>query len=395
MFKKLSVRDADVAGKRVLVRVDFNVPIGDGVVTDDARIRAALPTIEYLLGEGAKVILVTHLGRPKGVPDDALRLDPVAASLAGLLGRDVWKMDQVVGPEVLAATQAMAPGEVLMLENVRFEPGEKADDPAFAAQLAELGDVYVNDAFGTAHRAHASTEGVAHLLPAYAGLLLAREVETLSGMLDGPARPFVAVLGGSKVSDKFAVIDRFLDIVDSLLIGGGMCFTFLVAQGYDVGGSLVEQEWVQPARDLMKKASETGVDIVLPIDFVVAAAIAADAVTETVEADEIASDVMGLDIGPRSVELFAHHIGAAGTIFWNGPMGVFELAPFEAGTRGVAEAIAANKKAASIVGGGDSGAALLKFGMEDEVTFLSTGGGASMKLLEGSPLPGVDALLDR
>jgi len=395
MFKKLTVRDADVSGKRVLVRVDFNVPIADGEVTDDTRIRAALPTIRYLVDHDARVILAAHLGRPKGEPDDALRLDPVARVLSGLLGRDVRKLDEVVGPEVTEAVGQMRPGDVLMLENIRFHPGEKADDPAFAAELAALADVYVNDAFGAAHRAHASTEGVAHLLPAYAGMLLTREVETLTGMLDDPKRPFVVVLGGSKVSDKFAVIDRFLDIVDGLLIGGGMCFTFLVAKGIDVGRSLVEENWVQPARAMLAKAESRRVTLLLPVDFVVADAIAQDAVTEIVGREEIAAGKMGLDIGPATVVLFEEQIAAAGTIFWNGPMGVFELAPFEAGTKGVASAIARNQGAASVVGGGDSAAALKKFDLEDSVTFVSTGGGASMRLLEGSPLPGVDALLDR
>jgi phosphoglycerate kinase len=395
MFKKLTVKDADVQGKRVLVRVDFNVPIADGVVTDDTRIRAALPTIRYLVDHGAAVILVSHLGRPKGEPDDAFRLDPTVGVLAKLLGRDVRKLDETVGPEVTEAVAAMKPGDVLMLENVRFQPGEKANDPAFAAQLAALADLYVNDAFGAAHRAHASTEGVAHLLPAYAGMLLTREVETLTGMLEDTKRPFVAVLGGSKVSDKFAVIDRFLDIVDGLLIGGGMCFTFLVAKGIDVGRSLVEEDWVEPAREMLAKADSKGVALLLPVDFVVADAIAADAVTEIVGREEIPADKMGLDIGPTTVELFKEQIAAAGTIFWNGPMGVFELEPFEAGTKGVATAIARNQDAASVVGGGDSDAALRKFDLEERITFVSTGGGASMKLLEGSPLPGVDALLDR
>jgi len=395
VFRKLTVRDADVTGRRVLVRVDFNVPIAEGEVTDDTRIRAALPTIRYLVDHDARVILISHLGRPKGEPDDAFRLDPVVGVLARLLGRDVRKIDEVVGAEVTEAVEQMRPGDVLMLENVRFHPGEKANDPAFAAELAALADLFVNDAFGAAHRAHASTEGVAHLLPAYAGMLLTREVETLTDMLDDPKRPFVAVLGGSKVSDKFAVIDRLLYIVDGLLIGGGMCFTFLVAKGIDVGRSLVEEDWVQPAREMLAKAESCRVTLLLPVDFVVADAIEQDAVTEIVGREEIAAGKMGLDIGPTTVELFATHLAVAKTIFWNGPMGVFELAPFEAGTKGVASAIARNQGAASVVGGGDSAAALKKFDLEEGVTFVSTGGGASMKLLEGSPLPGVDALLDR
>jgi phosphoglycerate kinase len=396
MFDKLTIEDVEVSGKRVLVRVDFNVPISEsGAVTDDTRIRAALPTIRYLVDHGAKVILVSHLGRPKGEPEDRFRLDPVVAVLSGLLGSDVRKMDQVVGDQVTAAVAGMSPGDVIMLENVRFELGEKTNDPAFAARLAELGEIYVNDAFGAAHRAHASTEGVAHILPAYAGFLLSREVETLTAMLDAPKRPFVAILGGSKVSDKFAVIDRFLDIVDGLLIGGGMCFTFLVAQGIDVGASLVEPEWVERAALMLAKARRNDVTLLLPVDFVVAEKMAEDAEARVVSREGIGRGMMGLDIGPATAELFGHSIESARTIFWNGPMGVFEMTPFEAGTRAVASAIAANVAAASVVGGGDSDAALRKFDLEDGITFISTGGGASMKLLEGEPLPGVVALLDR
>ena len=396
MFDKLTVRDVDVTGKRVLVRVDFNVPLSaSGTVTDDTRIRAALPTIRYLVDHDAKVILASHLGRPKGAPEDRFRLDPVVRVLSRLLGRDVRKVDSVVGPDVTAAVESMRPGEVLMLENVRFEPGEKANDPEFARKLAALADIYVNDAFGAAHRAHASTSGVARYLPAYAGMLLTREVESLTSMLDEPARPFVAVLGGSKVSDKFAVVDRFLDLVDGLLIGGGMCFTFLVAKGVPVGRSIVESEWIEPARDMLAKAERRGVELCLPVDLVVADTIAEDAATQIVGREEIGADLLGLDIGPATIEIFKERIGRARTIFWNGPMGVFELTPFAAGTKAVATAIARNRKATSIVGGGDSDAALRAFGLEGEMTFVSTGGGASMKLLEGGSLPGVEALLDR
>jgi len=395
MFDKLTVRDVDVRGKRVLVRVDFNVPLAEGSVTDDTRIRAALPTLRYLVDHGARVIVVSHLGRPKGEPDPAFSLRPVRRVLSRLLGRNVFFVDAVVGPEVTEAVERMVDGEILMLENVRFHPGEKANDAEFARQLASLADLYVNDAFGAAHRAHASTTGVAEYLPAYAGLLLAREVETLTSMLSDPARPFAAILGGSKVSDKFAVIDRLLDCCDELIIGGGMCFTMLVAKGVNVGRSIVEQEWVEPAARMLEKAREKGVDLLLPVDFVVADAIVEDADTKIVGREEIPANMMGLDIGPTTVELYKEAIARARTVFWNGPMGVFELKPFEVGTREVALAVARNSRAVSVVGGGDSVAALRKFDAEERVTFVSTGGGASMKLLEGSKLPGIEVLLDR
>lgn len=395
MFSKKTVKDADVAEKRVLVRVDFNVPLADGAVTDDTRIRAALPTIRYLMDHGARVILVSHLGRPKGEPDPQYSLRPVRRVLARLLGRNVVFVDETVGPDATEAVERMVDGEVLMLENVRFNPGEKTNDPAFAKELAALADIYVNDAFGAAHRAHASTAGVAEFLPAYAGLLLAREVETLTAMLSDPQRPFVAILGGSKVSDKFGVIDKLLECVDTLVVGGGMAFTFLVAKGLEVGKSILEPEWVEPAKKMLEKARNNGVDLMLPVDFVVADAFAEDAETKIVGREEIPHDMMGLDIGPTSVELFKGAIADAKTIFWNGPMGVFEMKAFEAGTREVAMAVARNNRAVSVIGGGDSVAALKKFGLEERVTFVSTGGGASMKLLEGAPLPGVEALQDR
>jgi phosphoglycerate kinase len=395
MFSKKTVKDADVAGKRVLVRVDFNVPLSEGSVTDDTRVRAALPTLRYLADHGARVIIVSHLGRPKGEPDPQFSLRPVRRTLQRLLGRNVAFVDQTVGKEAEDAVKRMVDGEVLMLENVRFNPGEKTNDPVFARQLASMADIYVNDAFGAAHRAHASTAGVAEFLPAYAGLLLAREVETLTGMLADPERPFVAILGGSKVSDKFGVIDKLLEVVDTLIVGGGMAFTFLVAKGSEVGRSLVEVDWVEPAKKMLDKAEANGVDLMLPTDLVVASEIAEDAETRIVGREEIPSDLMGLDIGPSTIELFKGAIAGARTIFWNGPMGVFEMTPFENGTREVAAAVARNNRAASIVGGGDSVAALKKFGLEDRVTFVSTGGGASMKLLEGAALPGVEALLDK
>ncbi len=395
MFSKQTIKDIDVQGKRVLVRVDFNVPLAEGSVTDDTRVRAALPTLRYLVDHGARVIVISHLGRPNGEPDPQYSLRPVRRVLQRLMGRNVVFVDDIIGPEAREAVDRMVDGEILMLENVRFNPGEKSNDPAFAQALASLADIYVNDAFGAAHRAHASTVGVADYLPAVAGLLLAREIQTLTEMLTAPAHPFVAILGGSKVSEKIAVIDRLLDSVDTLIIGGGMCFTLLVAKGVDVGRSLVESDWVEPAKAMLKKASELDVELLLPVDFVVADAIVEDAETSIVGRTEIQSDMMGLDIGPASTELFKGAIADAKTVFWNGPMGVFELTPFEVGTREVATAVARNNRAVSIIGGGDSVAALKKFDLEERVTFVSTGGGASMKLLEGTTLPGVEALADK
>lgn len=393
MSRKRSVLDADVAGKRVLTRVDFNVPIKDGRVTDDSRVRAALPTINHLVRHGARVILMSHLGRPAGTGyEEAFSLRPVADHLATLVDAKVSYVRDVCGEQARAAADALRDGEVLVLENLRFEAGEKKNDPAFARALAALGDLYVDDAFGVSHRAHASVVGVPELLPAYAGLLLAHEVETITGMLEDPRRPFVAVLGGSKVSDKIGVIDRLIDTVDTLLVGGGMAFTFVRAQGHDVGTSLLEQDWVQKAGEMVEKARAKGCDLVLPVDYVVADRFADDATTEVVAADAIPDGMMGLDVGPRTVELYAAKIAQARTIFWNGPMGVFEMPSFEAGTRGVAQAIADNAAANSIVGGGDSGAAVNQFGLADRMTFVSTGGGASMKLVEGEALPGVEAI---
>ena len=395
MSRKRSVVDADVAGKRVLVRVDFNVPVRDGVVADDTRIRAALPTIEGLVSRGARVILMSHLGRPAGEGfEEEFSMAPVAARLRELLDAPVAYVADVVGEQAHQAAEALGTGEVLLLENLRFDKREKKNDPAFAEELASMAEVYVDDAFGVAHRAHASVVGVPERLPAYAGLLLAREVDTITGMLERPERPFVAVLGGSKVSDKIGVIDRLVETVDCLLIGGGMCFTFMRAQGKGIGTSLVEPDWVDKAAEMLAKARERGCELLLPVDYVVADRFAADAGTRVVDADAIPADMMGLDIGPRSVELYAQRIAGARTIFWNGPMGVFEMPAFEAGTRGVGEAIAANAQAASIVGGGDSVAAVHQFGLEQGVSFISTGGGASMKLVEGASLPGVEAIPD-
>ena len=395
MFAKKTVKDVDVRGLRVLVRVDFNVPLAEGAVTDDTRVRAALPTIRYLVDHGARVVLMSHLGRPKGGPDPVFSLRPVRRVLQRLIGRNVVFVDDIVGAHAIDSVSRMVDGEIVMLENLRFDPGEKANDPAFAKALASLADIYVDDAFGAAHRAHASTEGVTHYLPAYAGLLLAREVETLTDMLTEPQRPFVAILGGSKVAEKLGVIDRLLDVVDTLIIGGGMCFTLLVAKGVDVGKSLVEPDLVERSKALLAKALDRGVDLLLPVDFIVAHDIVEDAETTIVGREEIPTDQMALDIGPTTAELYKGAIASAKTIFWNGPMGVFEMTPFQKGTREVAMAVTRNNRAVSVVGGGDSVAALRKFDLEERVTFVSTGGGASMKLLEGTPLPGVEALLSR
>lgn len=394
MFNKKTIKDVDVAGKRVLVRVDFNVPLQDGSVSDDTRIRAALPTLRYLVDHHAKVVVISHLGRPKGEPDPQFSLRPARRSLERLMGRNVVFVDDTIGKAAHEAVERMVDGEIVMLENVRFYPGEKSNDLDFARELSSLADIYVNDAFGAAHRAHASTAGVAEFLPSYAGLLLAREVQTLSSMLLEPEKPFVAILGGSKVSDKFGVIDRLIDVVDVLLIGGGMAFTFLAAKGLDIGTSIVEKDWIEPAKEMMAKAKKSKCTLQLPVDFIAADAFAEDANTKVVGREEIPTDMMGLDIGPATCELFKSEIATAKTIFWNGPMGVFEMKAYEAGTKEVAEAVGRNNRAVSVIGGGDSVAALKKFGLEDRVTFVSTGGGASMKLLEGAALPGVEALLD-
>lgn len=394
MFNKKTIKDVDVAGKRVLVRVDFNVPLQDGSVSDDTRIRAALPTLRYLVDHHAKVIVISHLGRPKGEPDQQYSLRPARRSLERLMGRNVVFVDDTIGAAAQEAVERMVDGEIVMLENVRFYPGEKTNDLDFARELSKLADIYVNDAFGAAHRAHASTAGVAEFLPSYAGLLLAREVQTLSSMLLEPEKPFVAILGGSKVSDKFGVIDRLIDVVDVLLIGGGMAFTFLAAKGHNIGKSIVEEDWIEPAKEMMAKAKKSNCTLQLPVDFIAADAFAEDANTKVVGREEIPEDMMGLDIGPATCELFKSEIAMAKTIFWNGPMGVFEMKAYETGTKEVAEAVGRNNRAVSVIGGGDSVAALKKFGLEDRVTFVSTGGGASMKLLEGALLPGVEALLD-
>ncbi len=393
MAAKKTVRDVDVAGRRVLVRVDFNVPMEGGVVTDDRRIREALPTIRYLVERGARVILASHLGRPGGTPDPRFRLAPVGERLSALLGQPVPVLPDCVGPEVAAAVAALQPGQVVLLENLRFHPGEEANDPAFAAQLAALADLYVNDAFGTAHRAHASTVGVATLLPAVAGFLMEKELRHLGRALEDPVRPFVAILGGKKVSDKIAVIRHLLTRADSLLLGGGMAYTFLRARGHEIGASLCEPDRLALATDLLAEAARRGVAVHLPVDVVVAEAVRADAPTRVVPASAIPPGWAGVDIGPETAAHFAGVIAQAGTVLWNGPMGVFEIPAFAAGTRAVAEAMA-RASAVTIVGGGDTAAAVDAFGLADRMTHVSTGGGASLEFLEGRELPGVAVLQD-
>ncbi len=383
--------DLDVDGRRVLVRVDFNVPLKDGAVADDTRIRAALPTLTELRERGAALILVSHLGRPKD-REPELSLRPVAKRLSELLDVDVQLAPGVVGDAVTQAAHALDPGEVLLLENVRYEPGETKNDPTLAAGLAALAEVYVNDAFGAAHRAHASTEGVAHRVSqSGAGRLLEREVTTLNGILENPAKPLVAVVGGAKVTDKIAVIDRFLEVADAILIGGAMCFPFFTAQGHEVGDSLCEAEGVGPARLALEKALAGGCRLELPTDLVLGDRFGADAERKELDGVDVPAGWMGLDVGAKTAARYAAEIAQAGTVFWNGPMGAFELEPFAAGTRAVAEAVA-QAPGTTVVGGGDSAAALQQFGLADQVTHLSTGGGASLELLEGKRLPGVEAL---
>lgn len=393
MLQKKALKDMDFTQKRVLVRVDFNVPMQDGKITDDTRIRAALPTIQYLLNTKAKVILVSHLGRPKGQVKEELRLDPVAKRLSEHLGLEVIKVDDSIGEEVEATVAQMKPGDVLLLENTRFYSEEKKNDPEFAKALARLADIYVNDAFGAAHRAHASTTGVADYLPSCAGFLMQKEIDALGKAVTNPERPFTAIIGGAKVSDKIGVIENLLTKVNSLIIGGGMANTFLRAQGYETGKSLVEEDKVDLAKELIKMADETGVELVLPVDVIIASDFNEDADRKVVPVSAIPVDWQALDIGPESIDIFSAVIRDSKTVVWNGPMGVFEMPPFAQGTFAIAEALAVSD-VISIVGGGDSAAAVAKAGYENKITHVSTGGGASLEFLEGKELPGIANLSD-
>jgi phosphoglycerate kinase len=391
---KRTVHELEIpAGERVLARVDFNVPLDGGRITDDSRIRAAVPTIELLLERGARLILCSHLGRPKGRdPETSLR--PASERLGELIDAPVHQAPEVIGPEVRRGVDRLAPGSVLVLQNTRWERGETENDPALSEELASLAEAYVDDAFGAVHRAHASTVGVPERLrPAVAGLLLEREVTTLRGIVESPQRPLVVVLGGAKVSDKIALIDKFLDTADALLIGGAMCFSFFRAQGIPTGESLVEEEGVELARRALEKAESSDCRLVLPVDLVLGDSFDAGAERREHDGTDVPDGWMGLDVGPRSTQTYADEVSEAGTVFWNGPMGAFELAPFAAGTRGVAEAVAA-APGTTVVGGGDSAAALAEFGLDERVDHLSTGGGAALELLEGKPLPGLEVLDD-
>jgi phosphoglycerate kinase len=389
---KASVRDAEVEGKRVLLRADLNVPLEGGEVADDTRIKASLPTIELLRKKGAAIVLVSHLGRPDGA-DPSLSMKPVSDRLGELLGAEVKQAAAVVGDEVSQQASGLQPGEVLVLENSRFEQGETQDDPGLAEALAALADVYVNDAFGAAHRAHASTHGVAKLLPAHAGLLLERELEELGRVRDDPEPPLVVVLGGAKVTDKIGVIERFMDTADEIVIGGAMCFSFFKAEGRDTGNSLLDDDSVRAATELLPRAEQARARLHLPEDLMLGREFSADTEVQELNGVDVPEDWMGLDIGSNTAVRYAKLIAGAGTVLWNGPMGAFELPPFAAGTRAVAEAVASTD-AHSVVGGGDSAAAMVQFGLDDDVDWLSTGGGASLEFLEGAELPGVEVLPD-
>ncbi|MDI3310368.1 MAG: phosphoglycerate kinase [Thermoanaerobacterium sp.] len=392
---KKTVRDIDVKGKKVLVRVDFNVPMdSEKNITDDTRIKAALPTIQYLLDNNAKVILVSHLGRPKGKFNMEYSMKPVAKRLSELLGKQVIVADDVIGEDAKAKANALKDGEVLLLENVRFHAEEEKNDPDFSRELASLADVFVNDAFGTAHRAHASTTGVASYLPAVSGFLIEKELNFMGGALENPERPFVAILGGAKVSDKIGVITNLLDKVDSLLIGGGMAYTFIKAEGHEIGKSLLEEDKLELAKDLIEKAKQKGVKLLLPVDTVVSAELKSGVPYEVVDIDKMPNDKIGVDIGPKTIEEFSNVIKDAKTVVWNGPMGVFEIREFAKGTEAIAKAMS-ECSGTTIIGGGDSAAAVEQLGYADKVSHISTGGGASLEFLEGKVLPGIAALNDK
>ena len=395
-YNKKTIMDVDVAGKKILLRCDFNVPQdkATGAITSDKRIVAALPTIRYLLERGAAVIACSHLGKPKGQWKESLTLAPVAERLSRLLGQEVIFAKDIVGEDAKSKAAALQGGQIMLLENLRFDPREEKNDPSFAKELASMAELYVSDAFGTVHRAHASTAGVAAFLPAVSGLLVARELEVMGGALDNPKRPFVAVLGGAKVSDKINVINNLLDKADTVIIGGGMAYTFAKAQGGSIGKSLCEDDKLDYARQMIAKAQEKGVKLLLPTDTVAATEFAADAESLVVPTDAIPDDMEGLDIGPETVQLFCNAVRGAGTVVWNGPMGVFEFEKFAAGTRAMAQALA-DSDAVTIVGGGDSAAAVEQMGFADRITHISTGGGASLEFLEGKELPGVACLLDK
>ena len=395
-YNKKTVKDIDVAGKKVLLRCDFNVPQdkATGAITDDKRIVAALPTIQYLLEQNAAVIACSHLGKPKEGPDPKFSLAPVAKRLSELLGREVIMAADVVGPDATAKAAALKPGQILLLENTRFEKGETKNDPELARKMAAMADVYVSDAFGTVHRAHASTAGVAAYLPAVSGFLIQKELEIMGGALANPKRPLVAILGGSKVSSKIGVINHLLDIADTIIIGGGMCYTFAKAQGIGVGNSLLEADWMDYSKEMVQKAKDKGVKLLLPVDTVCADKFAPDANTQVVKAGAIPDGWQGLDIGPETVKLYCDAVADAGTVIWNGPMGVFEFPAFAKGTEAVAEALS-KTSAITIIGGGDSAAAVQQLGYADKMTHISTGGGASLEFMEGKELPGVACLLDK
>ena len=395
-YDKKTVKDIDVKGKKVLLRCDFNVPQDKttGAITDDKRIVAALPTIRYLLEQGAAVIACSHLGKPKGEWKESLSLAPVAARLSELLGQDVIFAKDIIGDDAKAKAAALQPGQIMLLENLRFDKGEEKNDPAFAKALADLAEIYVSDAFGTVHRAHASTAGVAAYLPAVSGFLIGRELEIMGNALADPKRPLVAILGGAKVSSKIGVINNLLDIADTIIVGGGMTYTFIKALGGSVGTSLLEPDWLDYCRDMMAKAKEKGVKFLLPADTLCAAEFSADAKPELVDTMAIPEGRMGMDIGPKTIQEFSDAVKGAGTVIWNGPMGVFEFPAFAEGTRAMAKALA-ETDAITIVGGGDSAAAVTQLGYADKMTHISTGGGASLEFLEGKELPGVACLLDK